>query len=162
MSSVSYGMDTNFFSRASLAIADYPSFISRASLAMADSTTPEVLAILADDEHAEVRRWSAMRETTPEDSLINLAHDTEFRVRAAVAGNANAPRQALDFLVADHAAASRANNLIQHFVATNRATPDDILDILTDSANEGAAVAAMRSLELRRTNSDPRSLPVAA
>lgn len=155
-------MDTNFFSRASLAMADYSSFFTRVSLAMADSTTPEVLATLADDEHAEVRRWVAMRGATPQEALINLARDTEFRVRVEVAGNANAPRQALAFLVGDHGEQGRANNLIQYFVATNRATPDYILDILTDSENEGAAVAAMRSLELRKANAAQRSLPVAA
>lgn len=61
----------------------------------------EILARLADDESAMVRRTVAKSRYTDEAVLAKLATDPEDRVRIGAAGNVNTPKGVLDRLATD-------------------------------------------------------------
>ena len=74
---------------------------ARLRFAQDDSTAGEILADLASDESATVRRAVAANDATPFEAIRRLATDSSAEVRLAVAASGRAPAQALLHLAAD-------------------------------------------------------------
>lgn len=91
-------------------------------MASGDARTPtEVLACLATDERANIRRRVAENAATPAEVLAKLAKDESVIVRQGVARNIHTPTLILRELAQDQ------STEVRFAIASNRQMPDAIL-----------------------------------
>ena len=91
-------------------------------MASGDERTPaEVLACLATDDRANIRRRVAENASTPSELLAQLSKDEAVIVRQAVARNIHTPIFALRSLAQDEASE------VRYAIAGNSQMPDAIL-----------------------------------
>lgn len=117
-----------------LAAADESAGVRKEVARRADQA--EVLALLAEDEFAEVRGWVAVNGATPKGILRNLAEDPKTLVRRGVAGNDQTPKDTLTALARD------PNPDVRRGVAFNDNTPRSVVKALADDPDEKVAEAA--------------------
>ncbi|MDJ0746812.1 MAG: hypothetical protein QNJ32_26120 [Xenococcaceae cyanobacterium MO_167.B27] len=103
---------------------------SRKSLAKNPSTPTEILELLTQNSHSEVRQNVARNPSTPTHILKSFANSSSALIRASVARNCNIPLEILELLANDFHALVRAS------VAQNPRISKDTLKLLIhDSDN---------------------------
>ena len=70
----------------------------RYNLAWNPTTPPEVLELMANDRHSDVRSGVARNPNTPPETLERLANDEDWYVRLGFAQNPNTPQYIKDYL----------------------------------------------------------------
>src|SRR3990167_6954 len=96
----------------------------RYNVALNTSTSPEALTLLAQDQDADVRYYVAQNTSTPAEVLTLLAQDQGADVRYSVAQNTSTPPEALALLAQDQYAD------VRYGVANNTSTSPEVLTLL--------------------------------
>jgi hypothetical protein len=112
----------------------------------------DILAILAQDEDVDVRRYVASNPHTPAETLSALATDEDANVRYRIASNAHTPVETLSALATD------AHYDVRCCVAKNPQTPAEVLATLaTDAYADVRDVAQdrLQSTDARASLADP-------
>jgi hypothetical protein len=93
------------------------------------TTSPELLAKLAEDDDPAVRNNVALNDLTPQEVLMKLTADVDLNVRESVAFKSTSP-EVLIKLVGD------SNSHVRKNVASNRSAPPEALEKLAEDKSQ--------------------------
>ncbi len=119
---------------------NHPDKMVRSSLVYGGRLSEGQLAVMAKDEHADVRAAVAFNSKTPAAVLRGLVSDSSQEVLATLAGNVETPADVLVELAGKHLGD------VDYGLASNKNTPPEILAELAGSLDKTTRIKVARNI----------------